>query len=246
VDAGAAIRIRAEEISRASTPVNPYEVVATLQIMDVGAALLIAYALAVGPGPWVAPIGIGTNIRPTRQVALFLARVLRLEREEWALDAYDGFSFSPPALIKAAMAAIFVLSGLLTERALLLLLDGSLTFVSSLSGSLAVAAVFFEIIRPQLTSREENNASEAQFAEFESFASAQLDFAPGGSCHETDIVRGFRTFYPKYRPSGGQISDADIEDMMRRWGWPRGRFERTPAGYYKGINLKPSSFKSVF
>lgn len=246
VDAGAAIRLRAEELSRASTPVDPAEVVASLQLVDVGAALLIAYALAVGPGPWIAPIGIGTNVRPTRQVALLLARALRLEREQWALDADDGFSYSPPPLVAAAMAAIFVLGGLVAERALLLLLDGSLTFVSSLSGSLAVAAVFFEIIRPPLTSRAANDASEARFAEFESFASAQLEFAPGGSCHETDIVRGFRTYYPKYRPSSDRISDMDIEDMMRRWGWPRGRFERTPAGYYKGISLKPSSLKTVF
>ena len=246
VDAGAAIRIRAEELSRASTPVDPYEVVASLQQVDVGAAILISIALAVGPGPWLAPIGIGTNIRPTRQVALFLARTLRLEREQWAADAADGFSYSPPPLVAVAMAAIFALGGLVTERALLLLLDGSLTFVSSLSGSLVVAAAFFEIIRPQLTSREANDASEARFAEFESFATAQLEFAPGGSCHETDIVRGFRTFYPKYRPSSDKISDGDIEGMMRRWGWPRGRFERTPAGYYQGIRLRPSSLKTVF
>ncbi|KAJ1633735.1 hypothetical protein T492DRAFT_978402 [Pavlovales sp. CCMP2436] len=241
IDAGAAVRQRAEDLSRAGMPLDPVEVLTTLQLPDLVSTVLIAYALAVGPGPWVAAIGIGSNIRPTRQVALILARLLGLEKERWAQDVGDGFSFDLPLPIVVTMGAIFGLFGLVTQRLLLLGLDGSTTFVLSLSGSLAVAAWFFELIRPQLESREEYDQRQEQLVEFEAFASAQLERAPGASCHESNVVKSFRAFYPKYRASSGKIDDGEIESMMRRWG-----VERSPAGYYKGISLKPGVLTSVF
>lgn len=242
VDVGQAVRQRAEDASRAGMPIDPVVVLTTLQPIDVIGSVLIAYALAVGPGPWLAPLGIGTNVRPTRQVALFIARATRQESEPWALDVQDGFSYELPLPILVLMGVTFVLTGLVIERVLLLALDDSVMFVFSLAGSLAIAAAFFELIRPPLESRADYEQRQLEYSEFEQFASAQLERTPGASCHETDIVRSFRTFYPKYRAASGKISDTDIEGMMRRWG----KFERSPAGYYKGIALKPSALSSVF
>lgn len=241
VDAGELVRQRVENLSLDGIPMDPAQVLTTLQLSDVIGALLVAYALAVGPGPWVAPLGIGTNIRPTRQVALLIARATGLSREQWALDVADGFSYELPPPILGLMGLTFALVGLLVERGLLLAIDSKM-FVASVGGSLAIAAVFFELIRPPLESRADHEQRQAEYGEFEQFARAQLERATGASCHETDIVRSFRTFYPKYRAASGKISDTDIEGMMRRWG----RFERSPAGYYKGIALKPSALSSVF
>ncbi|KAG8467690.1 hypothetical protein KFE25_006742 [Diacronema lutheri] len=241
-DVGAAVRQRAEEASRAAAPTDPAQLLAALGIEDALGSALIAYALAVGPGPWLAPLGIGTNFRPTRQVVLLLARATGASDAQWARDAADGFAYELPAPMLALMAAVFLLAGLVIERFLLLALDDSVTFVFSLSGSLAIAAAFFELIRPPLTTRAAHEQNELEYGEFEQFASAQLERAPGTSCHETDIVRAYRTFYPKYRAASGRLSDSDIESLMRRWG----RFERSPAGYYKGISLKPSALSSVF
>jgi len=242
VDAGRAVRERAEGLSRAKLPTDPVELLTTLQIPDLIAASLLAIAFAVGPGPWLAPLGIGTDIRPSRYIGLAAARALGRSEEQWARDAADGFSYDAPFDMQIIVALILFISGLLTDRLLLLALDGSGTFVLSLSGSLVIAAAFFELIRPQLQSRQDFEFKEAQYAEFESFAEAELDFSPSASCHESDIVRSFRLFYPKYRASSSLIKDEDIERMMRKWG----RFERTPAGYYKGIELKENVIKSVF
>ena len=86
--------------------------------------------------------------------------------------------------------------------------------------------------------------------EFIRFAEARL--AVGGanaSCHESEVVRAFRRFYPKYRVDRG-ISDAEICGLMRRWmSVPRAQLlpgaaigteivsTRTAAGFYKGISV---------
>jgi hypothetical protein len=241
-DAGAAIKQRAEELSRANMPLDPVEVLTTLQPQDVIGTALIAFALSVGPGPWLAPLGIGTDIRPARRMALLIAKAAGMQEEQWARDAADGFDFELPVPIVVCMVLLFGLLGLITERVLLLALDDSVNFVLSLSGSLAIAAAFFELIRPRLESRTEFDENERRYEEFEAFASELLTRSPAASCHESDVVRSFRTFYPKYRAASGKISDKDIESLMRRWG----RFERTPAGYYKGISLKPNSLTTVF
>ena len=91
---------------------------------------------------------------------------------------------------------------------------------------------------------------EARRAEFRAFAEARLTLGSASqSTHESEVVRAFRRFYPKYRVDRG-IADAEIADLMRRWiSVPRTRLlpggqiqsdtvsARTAAGYYKGIVL---------
>ena len=80
-------------------------------------------------------------------------------------------------------------------------------------------------------------------------ANTALFLFVSGSCHETEIARAFRRFYPKYRVDRG-ISDTEIYNLMRRWtSVPRTRMlpgaaigtemvsARTAAGYYKGLSL---------
>lgn len=243
-DAGVAVRARVEELRRVGhTSLDPVDILGSLDASDVASTLLIAIALAVGPGPWLAPLGIGTDVRPLRFSSIFLAKMLGQESEQWCRDAVDGLDFAAPPAMRAAVGLLFLCAALLVERMLLVLLDDSETFVLSLSGSLFIAACFFELIRPKLQTREEYERSEGQYREFLEFAEAQLELTnPASSCHETDIVREFRLYFSKYRSGDERITDADIERMMRRLN----RKERTPAGYYKGIRLKPNALKDVF
>ena len=68
---------------------------------------------------------------------------------------------------------------------------------------------------------------------------------PSGRCHENEIVREFRTFYPRYRrrdmgrsKDGVNLSDDKIGDLVGSWNREVGRpGERTPTGYWKGISV---------
>ena len=58
--------------------------------------------------------------------------------------------------------------------------------------------------------------------EFFVFANERLE--PSGRCHERDIVRAFRSFYPRYRQrdmgrtaDGLSLPDDDIADLVRSW-----------------------------
>ena len=68
---------------------------------------------------------------------------------------------------------------------------------------------------------------------------------PKGRCHERDIVRRFRKFYPRYGQAdmsryadGVSLPDDDIGDLVRTWNARMGRpGQRTSTGYWKGISV---------
>ena len=70
--------------------------------------------------------------------------------------------------------------------------------------------------------------------------------AIGGRCHEREIVRAFRSYYPRYRnrdmgrsADGESLDDTTLRDIVRTWNAQIGRpGERTSSGYWKGISLK--------
>ena len=66
-----------------------------------------------------------------------------------------------------------------------------------------------------------------------------------GSCHETDVIRAFRAFFPRYRfadmgasADGINLTDARVGELVKSWNVARGRpATRTSAGFWKGLSL---------
>jgi len=94
-----------------------------------------------------------------------------------------------------------------------------------------------------LPTREERDLDRKLLDEFMAFAAQRV--VPSGRCHENEIVREFRTFYPRYRrrdmgrsKDGVNLSDDKIGDLVGSWNREVGRpGERTPTGYWKGISV---------
>ena len=79
--------------------------------------------------------------------------------------------------------------------------------------------------------------------EFMVFAAQRIEV--GGRCHENEIVRAFRSFYPRYRQrdmdrtaDGVSLSDDKIGLLVGSWNREVGRpGGRTSSGYWKGISV---------
>ena len=70
-------------------------------------------------------------------------------------------------------------------------------FVVSVGICACIGGGFLELIREPLPTREQRDTDRKLLDEFVAFASERM--VPGGRCHENDIVREFRLFYPRYR-----------------------------------------------
>jgi len=217
---------------------------------DLCMAVLLAIGLYLGPDFVLAPLGLGSKASVGYRTEAAVGRLLSLdEAPTWLDDRQAGLASPAPALVRAVVFALFVGGGYVLERFLSAV--GSDNAVFYLGASTTLWGGLYEAaLRPKLPSREERDLATTREAEFVAFAALRLGAQSGGTCHETDIVRAFRRYYPKYRVDRG-ITDAEISDLMRRWAsvertrlLPGGALStetvsaRTAAGYYKGITVK--------
>ena len=121
------------------------------------------------------------------------------------------------------------------------------SFVTSIGIISCLSGGFIELLREPLPTREERDLEARLNDEFIVFSTERL--VVGGRCHERDIVRAFRQYYPRYRKrdmgrsaDGISIDDGQIGDVIGTWNSRMGRpGERTKTGYWKGISLAPAS-----
>ncbi|KAL1498533.1 hypothetical protein AB1Y20_013854 [Prymnesium parvum] len=219
---------------------------APLAPADLAAALSLALALLLGPDFLLAPAGLVSRdgIRPGRALERVLGE--RLEPDApWLRDRREGLAADAPLAIKAIAALLFGAAGLLLERLLLLALE-DVSFVLSVGICACIGAGLLEVIRDPLPTREERDWNRKLVDEFFVFASERLQ--PTGRCHESEIVRAFRAYYPRYRRSdmrrtedGVSLPDERVAALVRSWNGEVGRpAVRTPAGYWKGISVAPA------
>ena len=221
-----------------SSPVTPF---------DVFGAALLTIGLYLGPDFLLAPIGLAANARLGYRTEAAVGRVLT-PQAPWLVDRARGFAADAPPLVQRSTAALFVLAGVLVERTIATL--GSDNAVFYLGASSCLWGGLYEVARPRLPSRAIAERDAMREEEFIRFAAARLSVGgANASCHESEVARAFRRFYPKYRVDRG-ISDTEIYALMRRWmSAPRSVrlpgaaigteivSTRTAAGFYKGISV---------
>lgn len=207
---------------------------------------LSGLALHLGPDFILAPAGLVSErgIRPGRAAEALLGGLVS-PNACWLRDRREGLCSDAPLDVALPVAAGFGALGLLAERLLLYSFEDA-SFVVSIGICACFGCALLEVIREPIPSRAEREALEARQAEFLVFADQRLE--RGGRCHERDVIRAFRDFYPCYRradisgTTNGVRSPSDIEvgRLVRSWNSRLGvPGERTTAGFYKGFSVAP-------
>ena len=181
--------------------------------LDALLVLLLATGLYLGPDFLLTPLGLGSNAPLGYRTERLVGYVLS-PGEAWLDDRAEGFAAPAPLLVRVATGALFLLCSYALERVLTSAASDQAAFY--LGASSSIWGGLYEVARPRLRTRSEEEQRRAWEADFVRFAEARLGLTAGGSCHETEIVRAFRRFYPKYR-AGREITDNEVFDLMRRW-----------------------------
>jgi len=217
---------------------------APLEVPDLFTALFLGIALQLGPDFLLAPAGLVADkggLRPGRLLEEAIGALVSPEAQ-WLRDRREELAASAPLAIRALVFVIFAAAALPVGRLLQLVVEDQ-NFVVSVGICACIGGGFLELIREPLPTREERDTDRKLLDEFVAFASERM--VPGGRCHENDIVREFRLFYPRYRrrdmgrtKDGISLSDDKIGDLVGDWNRQMGRpGERTSSGYWKGISV---------
>lgn len=216
--------------------------------LDLLLSSLLATGLWLGPDFLLAPVGIGAELRLGYRAEALVGRVL--SPGVWLEDRAEGLAAPAPPVVRATTAALFASAGFLLER--LLSSAGSEQAALYLGASTCIWGGLYEVARPKLKTRDERELEATRQAEFLAFAEAKLRYSDRttDTVHETEVVRAFRRYYPKYRADRG-VSDKELFDLMRVWmsvprrqllpggaiGAPRMMTTRSKAGYYSSLTL---------
>lgn len=184
---------------------------ATPMPIDALLVLLLATGLYLGPDFLLAPLGLASNARLGYRTEAAVGAVLS-PGEAWLVDRAEGLAAEAPLLVQVATVALYLIFSYLLERVLTAASSDTLVFY--LGASASIWGGLFEVARPRLRTRSQEEERRAWEADFARFAEARL--TASGTCHETEIVRAFRRSYPRYRAGRG-ISDREILELMRRW-----------------------------
>ena len=179
--------------------------------IDALLVLLLATGLYLGPDFLLAPLGLASNARLGYRTEAAVGAVLS-PGEAWLVDRAEGLAADAPLLVQVATAALYLVFSYLLERVLTAASSDTLVFY--LGASASIWGGLFEVARPRLRTRSQEEERRRWEADFARFAEARL--TASGTCHETEIVRAFRRSYPRYRAGRG-ISDREILELMRRW-----------------------------
>ena len=224
--------------------IDPSQIFLTpLELPDVVAAVFLGIALLIGPDFILAPAGLVSDkgIRPGYSLEAVVGGLVDSEAQ-WLKDRREGLKADAPLFVRAPILVLFIAAGVLLNRLLILALEDS-TFVISVGICSCIGGGLLELIREPLPTREERDLKRKLEDEFVVFSGQRLTI--GGRCHERDIVKAFRSFYPRYRfrdmsraTDGVSVGDEDIGRLVRRWNQGmNGPGERTSTGFWKGISL---------
>ena len=220
-------------------------VLSPLEGGDLVAAGFLGVALMLGPDFLLAPAGLVSDegVRPGYALESVIGDVVTPDAQ-WLKDRKEKLAADAPPQVRGLVLLPFLAAGLLANRLLLVALESG-SFVLSVGIISCFGALVLEVIREPLPTRDERDLAEKLSAEFMLFSTERLSV--GGRCHERDIVRAFRAFYPRYRSrdmrrsqDGVSVPDDEIADLVRGWNARMGRpAMRTPSGFWKGISVAP-------
>jgi hypothetical protein len=167
-------------------------------------------------------------------------------RNQWLADRNDGYFSELPPSFMAMLSAVYIVLGVLVDRAVYFFVaDGDADVSLQLGGVCAIGGAFWEVGRLAAKEKPETRTDADRdallYGEFSEFASRRMIIGAGPSCtcHRSDVISAFRRYNPKYRRADDDmypLSDVEIERMLRRWNREYGsKREMSPAGFFGGI-----------
>uniref|UniRef100_A0A7S1UE00 Uncharacterized protein n=1 Tax=Phaeomonas parva TaxID=124430 RepID=A0A7S1UE00_9STRA len=205
---------------------------AHLGAADLAGGLLWGVALFLGiPSPLLF-VGIteGSDVRFAHKLELALARALGNE-DEWVKDRAAGFKSEAPFAYTAAVGALCLPVGFVLGQGVAAAVGGDSGWSASLGTCAAIAAGALEVGRPLRLTRQEQEARDQLWEDFEAFAGMRLQRKSGG-VHISNVIKAFRGSNIRYVGSN-RASDSDIEEAARAWY----REGLSQAGFMKGVVL---------
>ncbi len=162
----------------------------------------------------------------------------------WLKDRNEGLFAPFPAAFSILMAFIFLVLGVMTDRALLFAAEGESTVVLQLAGVSLIGGASLELGRiasgEKMKTRDEMERDEALAKEFEEFTSKKLIYGQGGSVHRSEVINSFRRYFAKYRVDNEEypLGDLEIEQLLRAWNRRTGNLETiSGSGFLKNVKI---------
>lgn len=164
--------------------------------------------------------------------------------EDWLADRNEGYFAELPLSFAAVLSAVFVVLGVVLDRAVYFSADGDAEVSLQLAGVSVIGGAVWEVGRlaakEKAPTREEYERDALLYREFEEFAQRRL-VVGRGSCHRSDVISAFRRFNPKYRVADNEqypLVDIEIERILRVWNRDFGSgSEMSSAGFFSGITV---------
>jgi len=193
---------------------------------------------------WGLALWLATGSRSNPVVKPLGNALYDAQEETWLADRNDGYFAEPPAAFLALLLGVFVVLGVLADRAVYFLADGDADVSLALAGVSAIAGAVWEVGRlaaeEKAPTRREYEREALLSREFADFAARRL-LVGTGSCHRSEVIRAFRRYNPKYRRADDErypLPDIQIERLLRAWNRELGsRNEMSSAGFFAGITV---------
>jgi len=163
------------------------------------------------------------------------------EKEPWLKDRNVGLFAPLPAGFLLLMGLVFILFGVITDRAIVFLAEGDSSATLQLAGVALIGGGALELGRiaggEKGETREENERATLLANEFNEFAGKRLK--RGGNCHRSEVVGAFRRYFAKYRYENEEypLSDLEIERLIREWNREEGNDSMSSAGFFTGLQI---------
>ena len=201
----------------------------------------LGFGEALGAGLWSAALYFAS---PIQLLLLFFGKIETERPSDWLLRGIgiaaglnvNDLGYTAPQWIRLTVVAICIFEGLLVSTLLSSSLGDSTWAISSGLGACFAAGVY-EVGRPRRIEKDEAITLEAQWGDFNQWASTRL--TKRGSCHESEVFSAFRKENSRYR-SDTVISDEILRDMIRNWvrrSNEGASMDRTPRGFIKGLSV---------
>ena len=180
---------------------------------------------------------------------------------QWLADRNDGYFGELPPSFMAVLSAVFVVFGVILDRAVYFLADGDAEISLQLGGVSVIGGAVWEVGRlaakEKAPTRIEYERESELYREFREFAEKRIVVGGGRSggvrssetrslpssisCHRSEVISAFRRYNPKYRTADNDqypLLDIEIERILRRWNREFGSgSEMSSAGFLSGISI---------
>jgi len=200
----------------------------------------------IGSAAWGAALWLlsGSRSNPLVRPLGNLLYDTNTNKGAWLKDRNEGLFTPFPAAFSLLMGAVFLILGVITDRALLLAAEGESTVVLQLAGVSLIAGASLELGRvasgEKQQSRDDSERDETLANEFDEFAERRLIVNQGGSCHRSEVTKAFRRYFAKYRVENDEypLVDLEIERLLRSWNKRNGNPEDiSSAGFLKNVKI---------